>query len=112
MMFPKGKKGRPKPALVDGIEFRLDKSTNEFREICRTAKARERRRREIYERAEGKCEGDNCGRPLRFEAGYPDSMHWHHEKHKGMGGGFTDDSLGNGRCLCESCHLIKEHGQF
>lgn len=119
--FPKPSE-RPRPRkyeVVDGIEYRRDKATNHVREICLTAAAKTRRRREIYDRAGGRCEGKGCGRRLRFEAGYHDSMHWHHgatvgkrTASKGMGGGWEDDSLANGSALCERCHLIEEHKQF
>jgi hypothetical protein len=58
---------------------------------------------ECYERDGGKCV--ECGKPLRFEAGYWDSMHMAHIKNKRMYG----DTISNVRSLCLWHHLAGDH---
>jgi len=104
--------------VVDGIKFVRDKISGEVRELCLTTAAKDRRRREIFNAADGKCE--ECGRRIRFDADLfeSDAMHWDHVKIKGMGGAWTDDrrldSKGNvvGKALCSGCHLQGKHQQF
>jgi hypothetical protein len=111
--FPKPSEIRRKRHdVIDGIRYWKDKTTNEDREECVTSEARTRRRREIYDRAGGRCE--RCGRRVDFNAEplAPNSMHWAHKKAKRMGGGFTDDSLKNAECLCRDCHLAGDHKQY
>lgn len=106
-MFPKPKDSRRKRHdIVDGMQFRFSKSMNVMQEFCTTKTARERRRREIYERDGRRCV--KCRRPVRFDApdAAEDRMHWHHKLHKSLGG---DDSMKNGDTLCKRCHLVDEH---
>lgn len=114
--------GKPKARkswnVAHGIKTVRDKITGELREICVTSAAKEKRRREIFDAAEERCE--KCGRKLDFDAELfaRNAMHWHHVEIKGMGGAWTDDrrldSKGNiiGRALCSGCHLQDEHHQF
>ncbi len=90
----------------DGIERRVSKITGDVQEFCRTRAARDRRRSEIWEAAGRRCECRRCScrTPLMLKM-----MHWHHKKHRSLGG---DDSLANGAALCAHCHLVCEHDQF
>ena len=66
-------------------------------------------RREVYIRAEGRCEGyidkNRCNRTYHWRG-----MHYHHKKHKGMGGSKLLDTVDNLEYLCGECHLGKAHG--
>jgi 5-methylcytosine-specific restriction endonuclease McrA len=61
-------------------------------------------RLERYDLDKGKCV--DCGRPLRRETGYWDSMHMAHIVGVGRGG---SDVIGNVQSKCGECHLVKEH---
>lgn len=111
--FPKpSERRRKRHDVIDGIRYFNDKTTGEEREECVTAGAKKRRRREIFDRAGGRCE--RCGRRVDFDAEplAPNAMHWSHRELKKMGGGFVNDSMKNAECLCRDCHLGGEHKQY
>jgi len=97
--------------IIDGIEYRYLLSERRTAEFCVTRAAVERRRRELFERAHGRCERENCRRLLDIDAPFylPNAMHWSHKKSKGAGG---DDSMQNGEALCRNCHSVGVHGQM
>lgn len=61
-------------------------------------------REECYTRDKGKCV--ECGKPLRFEAGYWDSMHMAHIIGRGAGG---SDVIQNVEARCLEHHLVTLH---
>ena len=73
-----------------------------MKDPCRKEKGLIRHR--VYERCDGHCE--ECGKWIREESGYWDSMHASHIKSAGAGGEFTLENL---RGLCMICHLVTTH---
>ena len=63
-------------------------------------------RRECYERDEGKCQWDGCGKSVPFEGDLYTRGHMAHVKNKRMYG----DTLDNVRWLCYEHHILVEHG--
>jgi len=98
--FPKpGRKRRPGIVLRGGNE------------VCRTKTAWNKRRREVFEREGGICQGYGCElwAPLHDD---PETGqlagHAHHKNgSRGLGGGKRDDSLSNLIWLCPGCHYAE-----
>jgi len=88
--------------LVRGVRVYAD-----GREVCVTAAAWRRRRRERIEMARYRCEccedcashrGRRCNRPIAQCADV------HHRKRRGLGGAKRDDRLENLEADCRTCH--------
>lgn len=81
------------------------------REICHGT-AWEARRKEVHDRANGRCERDFRPAPLHnaYDANGETipAGHAHHKRRRGMGGGFRDDRATNLEWLCSGCHT-EEH---
>ena len=64
-------------------------------------------RRECFTRDESCCVWEGCGKSLRWESGYSDSMHMAHIVSRGAGG---SDVISNVRSLCPEHHFL-EHAK-
>lgn len=90
----------PRVAPADGIERKVSLRLDHEREVCVTEEARGKRRDEIYDRSQGKCEG--CAIEI-----FRDTFHWHHVRGRGMGGGKRCDCIRRqcSQALCETRFL-------
>jgi 5-methylcytosine-specific restriction endonuclease McrA len=61
-------------------------------------------RHRVFIRSDERCE--ECHRFIIEEPGEWSSMHLHHRKSRGAGGGWELDNL---QALCIACHLISAH---
>lgn len=106
-IFPRARP-REQRTVRNGVQVIRDKSTQQEREVCHGT-AWEERRREVWDRDDGRC--TDCGTPVPLHnefngRGYliRRAAEIHHRSNRKMGGSHRDDRMDNLATLCSDCH--------